>query len=266
MKRIAAILAAAALAYAPSAAFAAAVDDAQANAMASASCIDLAKDLVSGDKGEAVLALQRFLVSESLLDASVAGGTFGTKTRLAIKEYQKGQGIAPANGKVGRLTRAAIRRATCGRPSVLGDHGVSFGTVAFDLSPVPLRTGEKEEPKEHVVFSATTKEVIDRGTVFTLSVESREINSQVEFWEMDFKCGKNVTVEAGAGDLCGGTFTRFGFNVPNPLAGFELASVLVAPKGKAQGRVDVTLTAVDADGEVLDDAVRVLRVPGISKR
>jgi hypothetical protein len=74
----------------------------------------IATDLGTGNRGNDVMTLQQFLISQGKGPAAQAlastGGTpyFGTLTRAALAEFQKSVGITPASGYFGAKTRAYV--------------------------------------------------------------------------------------------------------------------------------------------------------------
>lgn len=73
-------------------------------ALAFASFFD--RDLHYGDRGSAVVELQEFLIERGYLSADAATGNFFSLTLSALKAFQSEQGISPASGFFGSLTRA----------------------------------------------------------------------------------------------------------------------------------------------------------------
>lgn len=63
-------------------------------------------NLSFGAKGATVVALQQFLTTEGVLDAGNVTGYFGKLTLAAVKRFQIQNGISPASGYFGPLTRA----------------------------------------------------------------------------------------------------------------------------------------------------------------
>jgi len=84
-----------------------------------------------GASGPDVLSLQQFLVSQGLLSADSATGNFFSLTRAAVQTLQTQEGIAPASGFFGPLTRAKVNAAAGGSTSVTsnGSSGSAGGTV-----------------------------------------------------------------------------------------------------------------------------------------
>ena len=81
-------------------------------------CVDLMNNLRYqsvdiGTKGE-VSKMQGFLNARGYL-VSKPTGYFGNATVKGVKSFQKEIGVTPITGTVGPLTRARIKKATCGR-------------------------------------------------------------------------------------------------------------------------------------------------------
>lgn len=71
-----------------------------------------AQDLSLGDSGPAVVALQSVLIAQGYLDLSSPTDQFGPLTEAALIAYQKAEGISPASGYYGPLTRAHMGGST----------------------------------------------------------------------------------------------------------------------------------------------------------
>lgn len=65
-------------------------------------------DLKLGDQGPAVVALQSKLIASGHLDIATPTDYFGPLTQAALIKYQQANGITPANGVYGPLTRASM--------------------------------------------------------------------------------------------------------------------------------------------------------------
>ena len=65
-------------------------------------------DLTVGSKGAQVTALQNWLISKGFTIAAGATGTFGPQTKAALAAYQAANGISPAAGYFGPVTRAKV--------------------------------------------------------------------------------------------------------------------------------------------------------------
>lgn len=73
-----------------------------------ASCSFFGIDLAIGRSGGDVVALQKFLISRGYVIPAGATGYFGVQTRAALASFQAAQGIAPAVGYFGPITRARV--------------------------------------------------------------------------------------------------------------------------------------------------------------
>ncbi len=77
------------------------------------------RDLTVGASGSDVAELQAFLVSKGFLvmPAGTTPGYFGTLTQVALGKYQAANGIAPAAGYFGPMTRAKVAGSSTSAPS-----------------------------------------------------------------------------------------------------------------------------------------------------
>ncbi|MDB5260038.1 MAG: putative peptidoglycan binding domain protein [Candidatus Nomurabacteria bacterium] len=90
------------------------------NAPAPACGIQITGSLSQGSTNPEVYILQGFLKQSGYLNA-IPNGTFGAQTKLAVKSFQRDNGIQPT-GSVGPATRNAINERICDSDqSVLGD-------------------------------------------------------------------------------------------------------------------------------------------------
>ncbi len=102
-------------------------------------------NLSVGSKGADVMALQVFLNKDSstMVAASGAGSpgmessTFGPATKAAVMKFQSKQGISPASGYVGSLTRAKLN-AMCGGTTTTTTTG---GTTTTTTTTTTTGTG-----------------------------------------------------------------------------------------------------------------------------
>ena len=74
--------------------------------------IVFAKDMKFGDEGEAVKALQEYLVHEGSYPEALITGLFGKLTRNAVMKFQKKYNITPVSGYVGYKTRHRMQQLT----------------------------------------------------------------------------------------------------------------------------------------------------------
>ena len=79
-------------------------------------CVNITQTLSVGstdqNTGGQVSVLQRFLVSQNLLSASLPMGYFGSSTGLSVRTFQRNHGL-PVSGVVGEQTRSAIQSVSC---------------------------------------------------------------------------------------------------------------------------------------------------------
>jgi Putative peptidoglycan binding domain len=66
------------------------------------------KSVRPGDKGADVIKIQQALISKGATLQKGADGNFGSGTDSAVREFQRKQGISPADGFVGRSTFAKL--------------------------------------------------------------------------------------------------------------------------------------------------------------
>jgi peptidoglycan hydrolase-like protein with peptidoglycan-binding domain len=86
------------------------------------------KDLTIGSTGSDVTALQNWLIAKGYSIPAGATGYFGAQTQAAVAAYQAANGITPAAGYFGPITRAKVN-ATAGTSTGTGSTGTgSTGT------------------------------------------------------------------------------------------------------------------------------------------
>lgn len=112
-------------------------------------------DLTIGSTGAEVTALQNWLISKGHAIPAGATGYFGTQTQSALAAFQAANGIAPAAGYFGPITRAKVNAmgGTSGSGSTGGDSDLSGGAGSVDqyklLSSINNEeVGEDEEDVE----------------------------------------------------------------------------------------------------------------------
>lgn len=79
------------------------------------------RNLTLGDNGSDVALLQSFLEERGILviPTGVPKGYFGGLTKTALSRYQAAQGITPAYGYFGPITREAIKKAMTDKAGVI---------------------------------------------------------------------------------------------------------------------------------------------------
>lgn len=84
-------------------------------------CLDITQNIVKGNRGSVVSALQRFLKSEGHFPADQeATGFFGDMTVTAVTDFQVANGLIKTStqigaGTVGPITRAKIKEVSCNK-------------------------------------------------------------------------------------------------------------------------------------------------------
>ncbi len=71
----------------------------------------LVRDLQVGDRGDDVKMLQNLLIAQGYPIPAGATGIFANQTKSALVAYQSANGIAPASGRLGSVTRAKMKAA-----------------------------------------------------------------------------------------------------------------------------------------------------------
>ena len=100
------------------------------SSVSAGTCFDLSVNLSRGNESSSVLSLQNFLAQKGYLKPK-PNGYFGPATTLAAKAYQKSVGIIET-GAVYTLTRAAIKKETCGESVIK--------TTTSGIPQIPLVT------------------------------------------------------------------------------------------------------------------------------
>lgn len=102
------------------------------------------RDLTIGATGADVTALQNWLISKGHAIPAGATGYFGTQTRAALAAYQAANGISPAAGYFGPITRAKVNVAggvttpgTTTPGAGITTPGVE-GTLTAEVNPTPV--------------------------------------------------------------------------------------------------------------------------------
>ncbi len=111
-----------------------------------------AADVLSyGDSGPQVRAVQNELIAAGYLRAENNGGTFGPRTRDALKAVQRHYRLSPT-GRYGSRTRAALNQAVADATGPrTWYHKETIGTSAEGRPITAYRAGEKGKPVVMVV-------------------------------------------------------------------------------------------------------------------
>jgi peptidoglycan hydrolase-like protein with peptidoglycan-binding domain len=108
-------------------------------------------DLTIGSQGADVTALQQFLVSKGFLTmpAGVSMGYFGSLTQSALANYQAANGISPASGYFGPITRANVNSmmtpTTPTTPTTPGTGSSGLQGGAGDITVTERSSGVEDE-------------------------------------------------------------------------------------------------------------------------
>lgn len=106
--KIAAVAAVAGLVASSFAVFAPAVRAQMTTTTTTTSSMMFTRDLTLGSSGADVTALQNWLISKGFSVPAGATGYFGAQTQAALAAYQAANGISPAAGYFGPITRAKV--------------------------------------------------------------------------------------------------------------------------------------------------------------
>lgn len=139
-----------------------------------------ADDPAYGDSGTRVRAIQNQLIAAGYLRAEHNGGTFGTRTRDALKAVQRDHDLTPT-GKYGPRTRAALRRAVADATGPRTWYAKEvIGTSAEGRPITAYRAGEKGKPVVMVVATMHGEENFGQYVARGL-LEGRKIKG-VDLW------------------------------------------------------------------------------------
>jgi peptidoglycan hydrolase-like protein with peptidoglycan-binding domain len=138
------------------------------SASASAS-VTFTRDLTIGASGADVTALQTWLISKGYSIPAGATGYFGAQTQAALAAYQAANGITPAAGYFGPITRAKVN-ASAGTSTGTGTGTGTTGSTSLkggeaDLSNYDLRSGDDLAEGDTNTEIASVKFDVDGGDV-----------------------------------------------------------------------------------------------------
>lgn len=169
--------------------FASALADIDPNPDAS-SCVTIINNLRYRDRdanrnGEVSL-LQDFLQSKGYLNSEPTG-YFGLLTLRAVKSFQNANGITPASGYVGPITRTKIREITCD-PSMLQ---ASLPQSVTNNTPTTATCSASSTPSIKVLAPNSGDEVYEVGERILVKWESCNIPATT-LLAVNFSGGGNV--------------------------------------------------------------------------
>ena len=108
----------------------------QGGSMSSGSCTTFTMDQTMGSKGAEVTALQTFLMAHGQTIPAGATGFFGAQTKAALSGFQSANGISPAAGYFGPISRAKVNGmcTTTGGGDTTGGGTTGGGSTSSDLN------------------------------------------------------------------------------------------------------------------------------------
>jgi peptidoglycan hydrolase-like protein with peptidoglycan-binding domain len=92
-------------------------------------------DLKYGSSGESVKILQKHLIDLGFLKISKPSGNFLTKTQKAVSDFQKSNGLLPANGVFNKKTRSKLGASLKSAGANLKNSPASAQTQGISLAP-----------------------------------------------------------------------------------------------------------------------------------
>jgi peptidoglycan hydrolase-like protein with peptidoglycan-binding domain len=102
--------------------------------------VTFTRDLTIGSTGSDVTALQTWLIAKGFTISAGATGYFGTQTRAALAAYQAANGITPAAGYFGPITRAKVNAS--GSTTTTTTTTTTGGTTTTTGTTTALSGGE----------------------------------------------------------------------------------------------------------------------------
>jgi len=239
-------------------------------------------DLTVGSKGAEVTALQQFLVGKGLLTmpAGVAMGYFGTLTKSALAAYQSANGISPAVGYFGPITRAKVNAAGGSTGSTGGTTGGTTGGSTGITTPGAEGTisatessagtvstvyvGDTQAPVLGIKITATGSDMAVQRMKFKLSATDNSVTSDTKFYNKVFDKvsitdGSNVLASS---DLNSSTVTKDGTTYYVSVSGFNS----IVPKGSSKTyliKLDTFATVDSADYSTGDTYTIAVATDGI---
>lgn len=163
-------------------AFAPAASAQTATATANAS---FSRDLTIGSTGADVTALQNFLIKEGYAIAAGATGYFGGQTQAALAKYQAANGITPAAGYFGPITRAKV---SAGGSNGGTDNGNGSGSDNGDLSG-----GEADLTDFDLVREDSSGDEGEEGVeIATAEFDVEDADARIERVELTFDAASST--------------------------------------------------------------------------
>ncbi len=150
--------------------------------------VTFSKDLTVGSKGADVTALQTWLIKKGFTIAAGATGTFGPQTKAALAAYQAANGISPASGFFGPITRAKVN---AGAGSTTGGTTVGGTTTGGTLA------GAEGSIDNFKTVGASNTSLNSADSDQVLGFEFRATGSDLQVNRVDF----DVVNNSGTGTI-----------------------------------------------------------------
>ncbi len=237
-----------------------------------AGCYTFTQNATVGTSGGEVMWIQKFLNTHGAVISATGAGSpgnessyFGAKTKAAVAKFQAANGVAPAAGYWGALTRAKANQLCAGTPGTPGTPGVPVtgnGLKVMLAADNPtygaLVQGQAIAELAKFTFANPTGSAI---TVTNLAFKRIGVSSDSTLANVYlFNGATRITDSAGVSN------TAFNFNAPTglftiPAGGTVTISVRSDIAASTNGQqVGVQLTSVSSSG-LLDSSV-VLPITG----
>lgn len=235
-------------------------------------------DLTLGSTGASVTALQNWLISKGFTISAGATGYFGSQTKAALAAWQAANGVSPAAGYFGPITRAKVNATvtttTTTTTTTTGLSGVGRLTNISTLGNTTsdIKEGDSATNVVGVSFDATGGDVaiqrVDATlTIGTTSSQSANLDkyvSDVSVWLDGKKLG---SMNPSAGDKDGRIWTmRFaGLNGVIKAGKSGDLYVKVTPVSSIGTTEDSASGSKNVRVDLLTDSVRAVGSDGISE-
>lgn len=136
-------------------------------------------DMTVGSTGAEVTALQTWLIAGGYSIPAGATGYFGAQTQAALAAYQAANGISPAAGYFGPITRAKVNAGestTGGSTGGSSTGGLSGGEASLEDFQLDSEEGSGDEGEEEVEIATAQFDVEDGDA----RIERLEVDFQAE--------------------------------------------------------------------------------------
>lgn len=148
--------------------------------------VTFARDLTIGSTGADVTALQNWLISKGHTIAAGATGYFGAQTQAALAAYQAANGIAPAAGYFGPITRAKVNAGG-------STGGTGTGTGSGSNNGGDLSGGEADLTDFDFVAEDSSGDEGEEGVeIATAEFDVEDADARVERIELTFDAASST--------------------------------------------------------------------------